>query len=96
MKIDINNVLTICSLLFMIVGNVYRLAKIESSINARIGRVETDVLCAIDKLKDSFVDRFYSVEKKLDVHIQDYINYKDVNEKLNQQWTKQQNFKIRE
>jgi hypothetical protein len=72
MKIDINNALTIASLLFMLVGGIYQLARIEANINAKIVKTEVDLLTAIDALKDNLVDRLYIVEKKLDVHLTEY------------------------
>lgn len=72
MKIDVNNALTVFSLLFMLFGAVYRLAQVESNINARINRVETTVLAAVDQLKDSVNGRLYTIEKNLDVHLTEY------------------------
>ncbi|MBD2360054.1 hypothetical protein H6G36_02370 [Anabaena minutissima FACHB-250] len=72
MKVDINNAFTVLSILFMSVAGVYRLAQIEANINAKITKVENDLLIAIEHLKDNFVDRLYTVEKKLDVHLTEY------------------------
>ncbi len=76
MKIDINNAFTLSSLVFMLVAGIYRLAKIEASINARITNVRTDLLTAVDSLKDNFVDRLYVNEKKLDIHLTEYAEKK--------------------
>ncbi|MDZ8096724.1 MAG: hypothetical protein RMZ42_33020 [Nostoc sp. DedQUE05] len=72
MKIDINNAFTVVSLAFMLIAGIYRLAQIESNINAKINRVETTVLSAVDQLKDNLVDRLYTVERKVDVHLTEY------------------------
>ncbi len=76
MKVDINNVLTVVSLVFMLVAGIYRLAQIEANINAKISKLETTLLTAIDALKDNFSDRLYLNEKKLDVHLTEYIEKK--------------------
>lgn len=77
MKIDVNNALTVFSLLFMLFGAVYRLAQVESNINARITRVETNVLSAVDQLKDDVTGRLYTIEKNLDVHLTEYAGKKE-------------------
>ncbi|MCC5620194.1 hypothetical protein [Nostoc sp. CHAB 5715] len=76
MKIDINNAFTVVSLMFMLIAGIYRLAQIEASINARISNVQTNLLTAIDSLKDNFSDRLYVNEKKLDVHLTEYTEKK--------------------
>ena len=72
MKIDINNTLTAVSLVFMLVGGIYRLAQIEANINNRIRSVETTLLIAIDSLKDNLVNRLHVNDKKLDMHLVEY------------------------
>ncbi|MCC5641071.1 hypothetical protein LC593_35650 [Nostoc sp. CHAB 5844] len=76
MKIDVNNALTIVSGLLMLFGAVYRLAQVEANINAKIRLVETNVLNAVDQLKDNVVDRLYTTERKLDVHLTEYTEKK--------------------
>lgn len=77
MKIDVNNIFTVVSLVFLLIGGIYRLAQIEASINSKISKIESNLLTEIDALKDRLIERFYSAEKKFDVHLQDYVNYKD-------------------
>ncbi|BAT56376.1 hypothetical protein NOS3756_53810 [Nostoc sp. NIES-3756] len=77
MKIDVNNAFTFLSLLFMLIGGIYRLAQIEASINTKIHKVESNLLTAIDGLKDNFVDRLYTAEKKLDIHLTEYQGKKE-------------------
>ncbi|MCC5640321.1 hypothetical protein LC593_31705 [Nostoc sp. CHAB 5844] len=77
MKIDVNNALTVFSLAFMLVGGIYRLAQIEANINAKIKAVESNVLKAVDQLRDNVVDRLYTAEKKLDVHLTEYQGKKE-------------------
>lgn len=72
MKIDLNSALTLVSLVFMLVGGIYRLAQIEANINLKIKALETHLLGAVDALRDSVVERLYSVEKKLDIHLVEY------------------------
>lgn len=77
MKIDINNAFTLISLLSMLVLGGYRLAQIEANINAKIRSVETNVLNAVDQLKDNIVDKLYTTERKLDVHLTEYAGKKE-------------------
>ncbi|PHJ59450.1 hypothetical protein VF14_27090 [Nostoc linckia z18] len=72
MKVDINNAFTIVSLLFMLVAGIYRLARIEASINARITNVQTNLLTAIDSVKDGLADKLHINDKKLDIHLTEY------------------------
>ncbi|MEH2174824.1 hypothetical protein [Nostoc sp.] len=72
MKIDINNALTIILGLLTVTGAIYRLAQVEANINAKINRVENTVLIAVDQLKDNIVERLYTVERKVDVHLTEY------------------------
>jgi hypothetical protein len=76
MKADVNNLFTIISLAFLLIGGIYRLAQIEAQINARITNVQSVLLEAIDSQKDSFVERLYVNEKKLDVHLTEYTEKK--------------------
>ncbi|MBX9259412.1 hypothetical protein H1Q63_36775 [Desmonostoc muscorum CCALA 125] len=76
MKVDLNNAFTLISLVSMLVAGIYRLAQIEASINAKISNVQTNLLTAVDSLKDNFVDRLYVNEKKLDVHLTEYTEKK--------------------
>jgi hypothetical protein len=93
MKVDINNAFTIVSLLFMLVAGIYRLARIEASINARITNVQTNLLLAVDSLKDNLVEKLHVNEKRLDIHLTEYqgrnehYNYlfNDLNNKLGHQ-----------
>lgn len=77
MKVDINNIFTVLSLAFMLVGGIYKLAQIEANINTKISKIEANLLTEIDGLKDRLIEKFYLVEKRFDVHLQDYVNYKD-------------------
>jgi len=72
MKININDTLTIILGFLTIIGAIYRLAQVEAAINARISKTETNVLIAIDQLKDSLSDTLHGVEKKLDIHLVEY------------------------
>ncbi|MCC5640232.1 hypothetical protein LC593_31250 [Nostoc sp. CHAB 5844] len=89
MKIDVNNAFTLISLLSMLVVGGYRLAQIEADINTKIKAVETQLLTAVDQLKDNVTDRLYIAEKKLDIHLTEYsekkqfVEYRlNANEKL--------------
>ncbi|MBD2412207.1 hypothetical protein FACHB389_35935 [Nostoc calcicola FACHB-389] len=93
MKIDVNNVFTLVSLIFLLIGGIYRLAQIEASINARITNVQTNLLLAVDSLKDNLVEKLHVNEKRLDIHLTEYqgrnehYNYlfNDLNNKLGHQ-----------
>jgi hypothetical protein len=76
MKIDVNNALTIATLAFMLVGGIYRLAKIEENINSKISRTEKHLLDAIDSVNDKFVGKFYETDKKIDIHLALYEEHK--------------------
>jgi hypothetical protein len=76
MKADINNLFTVISLAFLLIGGIYRLAQIEAQINTRITNVQTTLLAAIDSHRDNFVDKLYICEKKLDVHLTEYTEKK--------------------
>jgi predicted transcriptional regulator with HTH domain len=76
MRIDLNNAITILSGLLMFAGAIYRLAHVESSINAKIKAVETNVLGAVDGVEDKLIARLYETDKKLDVHLTEYAEKK--------------------
>lgn len=76
MKADINNLFTLLSLAFLLIGGIYRLAQIEAQINSRIANVQATLLAAIDSHRDNFVDRLYVNEKKLDMHLTEYTEKK--------------------
>jgi hypothetical protein len=76
MKADINNLFTIISLAFLLIGGIYRLAQIEAQINTRISNVQSTLLAAIDSHRDNFVEKLYVNEKKLDVHLTEYTEKK--------------------
>ncbi|BAY60926.1 hypothetical protein NIES22_09870 [Calothrix brevissima NIES-22] len=72
MKIDINNAITIITGLMVIVGAIYRLSQVEANINAKIAKVETNVLTTIDDLGDKITDQIHQNEKRLDIHLTEW------------------------
>ncbi|MBD2605479.1 hypothetical protein H6G81_13285 [Scytonema hofmannii FACHB-248] len=76
MKIDVNNAFTVISLVFLLIGGIYRLAQIEAHINARITNVQATLLAAIDSQRDNLVDKLYLNEKRLEVHLTEYTEKK--------------------
>lgn len=72
MKIDVSDTLTIILGFLTLIGAIYRLAQVEAAINARISRVETNILVATDQIKDGLSDALHKLEKKLDIHLVEY------------------------
>jgi hypothetical protein len=76
MKIDVNNAITITLGLLALMGYVWKFAEVKADINARIAKLETNTLLAIDTLKDSLIDKVYTTDKKLDIHLIEYTEKK--------------------
>ncbi|MEH1818706.1 MAG: hypothetical protein V7L31_06335 [Nostoc sp.] len=85
---DLHNSVTFVVGLITIFSAIYKLAQIESSINTRItnlessintkfGNIESTNFVKIDNLKDKFNDKLIALDRKVDIHLQDYTNYKD-------------------
>ncbi|MEH1847709.1 MAG: hypothetical protein V7L25_22695 [Nostoc sp.] len=80
---------------FTIISAIYKLV-IEPSINAKIAALETKGFLMIDTFKNNINDKFITVDRKVDIHLQDYANYKEanilqangLNEKINHTWNK--------
>jgi hypothetical protein len=100
MRIDLNNAFTFVSLGVMLISGIYQLARIESNINAKITKAESDLLAAIDALKDNFSDRLYTVEKKIDVHLTEYgekkqfteYRFNDIDKRIEHKFTRLANW----
>ncbi|MHC5720260.1 MAG: hypothetical protein ACYTX0_51575, partial [Nostoc sp.] len=68
----------------------------ESNINAKIANLEAKDFILIENFKDSLIDRLITIDRKVDIHLQDYVNHKDasllqgnqLNEKINHTWNK--------
>ncbi|MEH2139896.1 hypothetical protein [Nostoc sp.] len=85
---DIHNSVTFVVGVITIFSAIYKLAQIESSINTKIANLESNMnskianleaanFITIDNLKDKFNDKFIALDRKVDIHLQDYTNYKD-------------------
>lgn len=85
---DLHNSVTFVVGLITIFTAVYKLAQIESTINTRIANLESNLntkianlesanFITIDNLKDKFNDKIINLDRKVDIHLQDYTNYKD-------------------
>ncbi|MEH2456378.1 hypothetical protein [Nostoc sp.] len=93
---DIHNTITVIVGIITILGAVYKLAQVESNINTKIASIETKGFLIVENLKDKVGERITTVDRKLDVHLQDFVNYKDaillqgkgLDEKINHTWSK--------
>ncbi|MEH1898622.1 MAG: hypothetical protein V7K94_25635 [Nostoc sp.] len=85
---DLHNSVTFVVGLITIFTAVYKLAQIESSISSRIANLESNLntkivnlesanFITIDNLKDKLNDKLINLDRKVDIHLQDYTNYKD-------------------
>lgn len=74
---------------------VYKLA-IEPNINAKIAGLETKGFLLIDGFKTNINDKLITLDRKVDLHLESYANYKEanllqsngLNEKINHSWNK--------
>lgn len=85
---DIHNSVTFVVGLITIFSAVYKLAQVESSINSKIANLESSMnskianleaanFITVDNLKDKLNDKLINLDRKVDIHLQDYTNYKD-------------------
>ncbi|MEH1905825.1 MAG: hypothetical protein V7L04_31720 [Nostoc sp.] len=92
---DLHNPIAQVASIVALLGAIYKLA-IEPNINAKIASLETKGFLVIDNLKDKLNERVTTTDRKVDIHLQDYTNYKDANllqsngldEKINHTWNK--------
>ncbi|MEH2461140.1 hypothetical protein [Nostoc sp.] len=92
---DIHNTIAVIVGIITILGSVYKLV-IEPSIDTKIASLETKGFLIIDNLKDKVSERITTIDRKIDIHLQDYINYKDaillqnngLDGKINHTWFK--------
>ncbi|MEH1795446.1 hypothetical protein [Nostoc sp.] len=69
---------------------------IEPSIDNKISSLQTSGFLLIDNLKDKLGERITVIDRKVDIHLQDYANYKEtnllhfngLNEKIIHSWNK--------
>ncbi len=71
-KIDLTNALTIILGLITLIGAIYRLAQVEANINARIGKIEHNLLVEIDKVGDRTVGDLHQMQMEFSIHKADY------------------------
>ncbi len=96
---DNQNIIVAIVGLISILSGIYKLL-IEPSIDAKIASLETKGFLIVDNLKDRLGERLTAVDRKLDIHLQDFINYKDaillqnrgLDEKINHTWNKTKEF----
>ncbi|MEH1790331.1 MAG: hypothetical protein V7L23_33400 [Nostoc sp.] len=85
---DIHNSVTFVVGLITIFTAIYKLAQIESSINSKIANLESNLnsrianlesanFLTVDNLKDKLNDKLINLDRKVDIHLQDYTNYKE-------------------
>ncbi|MEH2453850.1 hypothetical protein [Nostoc sp.] len=73
-----------------------KITSLELSINSKIANLTTTSLITIDNLKDNFNDKIIALDRKVDIHLQDYTHNKDavllqhnsLHEKINHNWGK--------
>lgn len=103
---DTHNDIVIIGSIVGIISAVYKLAiepninakiaDLETKVNARIANLETKGFLLIDGFKTNINDKFITLERKVDIHLENYANYKDanllekngLNEKINHTWNK--------
>ena len=92
---DIHNDIVVIGSIVGIISAIYKLA-IEPNINAKIANLETKGFLLIDGFKTNINDKLIILDRKVDIHLQDYANYKEanllqangLNEKINHTWNK--------
>lgn len=73
-----------------------KISALELNLSSKISNLATTDLITTDNLKDKFNDKIINLDRKVDMHLQDYANYKDagllqhngLNEKINHNWSK--------
>lgn|GEM_PF-2351341 len=94
---DINNIIVVTVGIVTISSALYKLT-VEPFLNIKIANLETKHFLIVDNLKTNLNDKITNLDRKIDIHLQDYANYKDanllqfngLNEKINHTWTKTQ------
>ncbi|MEH2319005.1 hypothetical protein [Nostoc sp.] len=92
---DIHNIIAVIVGIVTISSVLYKML-IEPTINAKIASLETKGFLIIDNFKSNINDKFITLDRKVDIHLQDYANYKDanllqangLNERINHTWNK--------
>lgn len=95
-EMDVHNSITVIVGIITILGAVYKLAQVEANINIKIAGLETKSFLVVDNLKDQVGERITTLDRKVDIHLQDYTNYKDaillqnngLDGKINHTWAK--------
>jgi len=60
-----------------IVGAIYRIAQVESNINARLARLETKIDASVDVLKDTLLEKINSITQRIEIHLTEYQGRKE-------------------
>lgn len=92
---DIHNDIVIIGSIVGIISAIYKLA-VEPNINAKIANLETKGFLVIDGFKTNINDKLIILDRKVDIHLEGYANYKEanllqangLNEKINHTWAK--------
>ncbi|MEH2454483.1 hypothetical protein [Nostoc sp.] len=92
---DIHNYVVVIGGIIAIISAIYKLV-IEPSIDAKIASLETKGFILIDNFKGNINDKLTTLDRKVDIHMQDYSNYKEanllqangLNERINHSWNK--------
>lgn len=93
---DLHNIIYVVVGVIAILGAIYKVVQTEANINIKIINLETKGFLTIDNLKDSLSERITTIDRKIDIHLQDYINYKDaillqgkgLDERISHTWAK--------
>jgi len=60
-----------------IVGAIYRIAQVESNINARLARLQTKIDASVDVLKDTLLEKINSITQRIEIHLTEYQGKKE-------------------
>lgn len=73
-----------------------KIASLGLSTNTQISNLATTNLITVENLKDRLNDKLTTLDRKVDIHLQDYTNYKDavllqhngLNDSIKHNWSK--------
>ncbi|MEH2425863.1 MAG: hypothetical protein V7K48_34680 [Nostoc sp.] len=94
-QMNIQNDIPIIVGTIAIISGIYKLL-IEPSIDAKMANLETKGFLVIENSKSLLSDRITALDRKVDIHLENYSNYKEanllhsngLNEKITHTWNK--------